>query len=162
MCNASTWGLTKNEETSLDSFHRRQLRTILNVKYPHRMKNREVYRLTDENPISLQIMISRWKLFGHILRLNERTPAKKAMQYYFEKSNSSKFKGRPRVTLPIKLSCDIKSTIESDRDFLRDYSVLELKTKEDLEILNNIARDRNTWIELTNRIYKVAEAAMRL
>ena len=30
--NASTWGLTKSEEAGLDSFHRKQLRKILNVK----------------------------------------------------------------------------------------------------------------------------------
>ena len=84
--NASTWGLTKNDETGLDSFHRQQLRKVLNVKYPDRMKNDEVYKIAEETPISLQITKSRWKLFGHILRLDEETPAKKAMRYYFSMS----------------------------------------------------------------------------
>ena len=32
--NSSTWGMSKSEEDALDSFHRKQLRLILNIKYP--------------------------------------------------------------------------------------------------------------------------------
>ena len=143
--NASTWGLNKSDEESLNSFHRQQLRKVLNVKYPDRMKNKEVYRITDERPISLQIIQSRWKLFGHILRLNEETPAKKSMKHYFMKSNASKFLGRHRVTLPTKLSSDIVLTINNDLSFIREYNVSKLCSANDLEVLSTIAEDRSKW-----------------
>ena len=42
--NAGTWSPTKKEEDELDSFHRRQLRKVMNVKYPVRMRNTVVYK----------------------------------------------------------------------------------------------------------------------
>ena len=42
-----TWGLTKNDENNLDSYHRRQLRQVMQmcVKYPAKMSNKNVYRV---------------------------------------------------------------------------------------------------------------------
>ena len=59
--NSGTWGPTKKEEDELDAFHRKQLRRVLNVnKYPVKMKNKVVYRITSENILSLDIMKSRF------------------------------------------------------------------------------------------------------
>ena len=150
--NASTWGLTK----------RKQLCKILNVKYPDKRTNKEVYKLTEETLLSLQITKSRWKLFGHTLRLHKETPARKAMYFYFSKTDCSKFRGRPRMTLPSKLSNNISSASNSDQYFVQDFNVLELKTVTHLDILTDIARERRRWLELTKRICQAAEAAMRL
>ncbi|GFS23827.1 hypothetical protein ElyMa_003399800 [Elysia marginata] len=68
LCNCGTWSLTKQEEHMLTTFHRRQLRTILNIKYPTVIKNNALYQKTGETPISLTILEARWQLFGHILR----------------------------------------------------------------------------------------------
>ena len=160
--NSSTWGLTKSEEAKLDSFHRMQIRNILNIKYPDIVRNEEIYRLANETPISLQITRNRWKLFGHILRLDDNTPAKKAMMHYFQPSESPKFQGQPRTTLPIKLSKDIKLTVKTDPSFILEYNIRELKINNDLNTLKEIAENRNKWLELSDRIYKAAEAAMRL
>ena len=159
--NSSTWGLTENEESKLDSFHRMQLRKVLNIKYPDIMKNEDVYKLTEEVPISLEITKNRWKLLGHVLRMDKDTPAKKAMLYYFSPSESKKFSGRPRTTLPTRLSDDIKLAAEAEANFFVEYKVNELKTYNDLVKLNEIAKDRKRWIELSTKIYKAAEAAMR-
>ena len=112
--------------------------------------------------MSLQITRNRWKLFGHILRIDDNTPAKKAMMHYFQPSESTKFQGRPRTTLPIKLSEDIKLTVTTDHSFIIEYNIRELKIKNDLNKLKDIAENRSKWIELSDRIYKAAEAAMRL
>ncbi|GFS00576.1 neuroblast differentiation-associated protein AHNAK [Elysia marginata] len=44
--NCGTWSLTKQEEHKLNTFHRRQLRTILNIKYPTVIKNNAIYQKT--------------------------------------------------------------------------------------------------------------------
>ena len=77
--NACTWGLTKQDEKNLDSFHRKQLRQVIGVYYPHRIGNIELYRVTGARPLTIDITRSRWKMFGHALRLHKDTPARKAM-----------------------------------------------------------------------------------
>ena len=53
---SGTWSQTKKEEDGLDAFHRKQLRTVLNVKYPVIMKNKIVYRETGEEILSIEIL----------------------------------------------------------------------------------------------------------
>ena len=126
--NSGTWSPTRKEENDLDAFHRCQLRKILNVKYPVIMRNSVVYRETGEEFISLEIIINRWKLFGHTLRLDKDTPAQKAMGYYFTESTTGKYRGRPRVNLPQKLNEDLE----------RYGNGMKLKTVEDLKTLKDI------------------------
>ena len=80
--NSVTWGLTKNEEETLTSFHRQQLRRVLNAKYPANISNVKLYKQTGEDVLSLEILQIKWKLFGHVLRSYPDTPAQKAMNYY--------------------------------------------------------------------------------
>ncbi|GFS05595.1 phosphoinositide phospholipase C [Elysia marginata] len=54
--NCGTWSLTKQEEHKLNTFHRRQLRTILNIKYPTVIKYNALYQKTGETHISLTIL----------------------------------------------------------------------------------------------------------
>ena len=67
--NMGTWGLTKAELTRLDAHHRRHLRQILGVRWPHRISNEALYRQCCAEPISTAIRAARWSLFGHVLRL---------------------------------------------------------------------------------------------
>ena len=104
--NCGTWALTKTEEEKLDSFHRKQLRKILGIKYPVIITNKSLYKKCNETPLSLQILESRWRLFGHILRRDECIPANKAMHFYFRKSEH-RYLGRPLTSLPITLNKDL-------------------------------------------------------
>ena len=150
--NSGTWGLTKTQENNLDSFHRQQLRKVLNIKYPARISNQNLYKLSKQNMLSLDILTARWKLFGHILRSNLDTPANIAMNNYFDNTNTTKFKGRPRTTLPTTLNQDIKRTK------LTQYNIEQLKTKEDLENLREIAIDRHEWLNFVRTICDAAKA----
>ena len=158
MYNSGTWGVSRQEENSINAFHRQQLRRILNVKYPAHIGNAQVYLRTKEEPLSLQILTNRWKLFGHTLRLNQNTPAQKAMNHYFKVSKESKFRGRPRTTLPETLNDDIKFTNAQNEMFSRKYNIVELKTIEDLVKLKNIASERESWLNLVQEIYVTAKA----
>ena len=68
--NSCTWGMSERDENGINAFHRRQLRRVLGVKYPTKMKNEAVYRLSNSGPLSIMITTSRWKMFGHVLRMN--------------------------------------------------------------------------------------------
>jgi hypothetical protein len=84
--NACTWGLTKQDEQGLDSFHRQNLRQVAGIFYPKKIGNEPIYELTKSRPLSIDITKARWKMFGHALRMNENTPARKAMRYFFQES----------------------------------------------------------------------------
>ena len=93
--NCGTWALTKTEEEKLNAFHRQQLRKILNIKYPVKITNSSSYEKCNECPLSITLLESRCRLFGHILRRNSEIPANKSMNSYFI-SHGSKFRGHPR------------------------------------------------------------------
>ena len=57
--NCGTWSLTKHQEENLDTYHRKQLRKILGIKYPTRLSNAKLYEKCKETCISLS-----WKQDG--------------------------------------------------------------------------------------------------
>ena len=50
--NCGTWGLSKTDEDNLNSFHRKQLRQVIGIKWPHKISNRKLYRITEAQEIS--------------------------------------------------------------------------------------------------------------
>ena len=67
--NMGTCGLTKTELNRLDAHHRRHLRQIIGIRWPHRISNDALYRRTQSSLISAAIRAVRWSVFGHVLRL---------------------------------------------------------------------------------------------
>ena len=51
--NCGTWALTKSEEEKLNAFHRKQLRKVLNIKYPVKITNSSLYNKCEEHPLSI-------------------------------------------------------------------------------------------------------------
>ena len=146
--NCGTWALTKTEELKLDAFHRKQLRILLGIRYPTKISNSSLYNKCKESPLSTQILNSRWRLFGHVLRRDQNIPANLAMNFFF--TNTSKRPiGRPPTTLPSTLHNDLSKTNLG----------LELKTLEDLKTMQQIAQERIEWKFITSEIKRAAEAA---
>ena len=104
--NCGTWALTKSQEDSLDAHHRRQLRRVIGIKYPTKIRNEKLYEICQTQPLSTTILKARWTLFGHILRRDQNIPACKVMKFYFTNLGKN-FRGAPRTTLPIKLANDL-------------------------------------------------------
>ena len=153
MYNSCTWGLTQKDEKGLDSFHRKQLRQILGVKYPTTMENEKVYKVTKTKPLSIDITKARWKMFGHVLRMNERTTARLSMKYYFQvPTNTRKFRGRKRATIVTTLNRDIKRT----RTKYNNFDIKPLLTEVDLRNTKVKAINRNHW---KKKIQMVIDAA---
>ena len=129
--NCGTWALTLTEEEKLNAYHRKQLRKILNIRYPKKITNKKLYRTCQEKPLSLQILSARWSLFGHILRRDKNIPANKATRAYFI-PNGVKLRGRPKTTLPVVINRDL-ALIEHP---------IRLQSSKDLADITDIAQDR--------------------
>ena len=132
--NMGTWGLTKTELSRLDAHHRRHLRQILGIRWPHRISNDALYRRTRSSPISAAIRAARWSLFGHVLRLPLDAPVQRAIDAYLEDTGTPKFRGRPRCTLATTLG-------ENLRRIGR-----QLRNSDDIDALRTL--DRSTWRDL--------------
>ena len=79
--NSELWTLTKTLENQIDSFHRRILRShVLNIRWPKIVKNEDAYGKTKIEPWSKTIEKKRIKWFGHLMRLDENTPAQKVLR----------------------------------------------------------------------------------
>ena len=84
-------------KNQIDSYHRRILRShVLNIRWPKIVKNTEVYDKTKLKPWSKRIEVKRGKWFGHLTRLDEDTPARKALQVARKKCK--KPKGKQKLT----------------------------------------------------------------
>ena len=119
------------------------------------MKNKEVYELSKANPISEEIKESRWKMFGHALRLHLKTPAQQAMTYYFQEETSlKKYRGRPRTTLPTVINNDLKT---AKKKYMNEITTLtKFENMKDLDIAREIAKDRQSWKKLCKLICSIA------
>lgn len=137
--NCSTWALSIKEADNLDTYQRRLLRKILGHVWSDKVSNEDLYKEAGVVPASLQVLDARWRLFGHILRMNENTPARKAMVYYF--AGDQKGRKGPRITIATSLS--------------NEYYIVHGKKLDSLEALNeiaSIAQDRNEWKEITSKV----------
>lgn len=136
--NLGTQALNKQTNNKLDVFHRRQLRRVIGVRFPDVMANEDVYRITGAESISSLALRTRWRLFGHILRLPSDTPAKRAMRAFFLAPAFLKHrKGKSEQTLPTTLAADLKATEERHGCCL--------KSAEDLLALTKVAGERDDW-----------------
>jgi len=142
--NCGTWALTGLQLEKMDAFHRKQLRLLLGVHWPHRIGNSALYTRCNAHPLRQDIMQTRWRLFGHILRLPESTPAQQAMTMFFAKASVPAFLGRARTNLPVVLHADLSMIGK------------RCKSMKDLCELRNIAKDRKRWNKLVARVLKVA------
>jgi hypothetical protein len=139
--NSGTWALTKAKLHHLEAFHRRQLRRVVGVIYPNKIHNCLLYERTGTRPLGSMLLDSRWRLFGHLLRLPENTPPNVAMRAYFTNVPQHRgWPGRPRTTLPRVLHDDLSSV------------GLRLSRLEDLTSLRLTAHSRQAWQELSKKI----------
>ena len=151
--NSCTWGMSAKDEAEMNAFHRKQLRKVLGVKFPTRMRNSAVYEQANAKPLSVDITTSRWKMFGHTLRMDERSPARLAMKYYFKiPQNAKKFRGRKRTTIVTTINRDIERT----RVLYPEFDIKPIKTLLDLRNVRVKATNRKHW---QKRVAMVTAAA---
>jgi hypothetical protein len=132
-------------QTELDAFHRHQLRKVIGIKYPRIISNESLYKRCNTQALSHTIRGARWRMLGHVLRMDDQIPAKHAMKHYFD-STSSKYRGKPRTTLQSVLDQDLQvgvANIQANHPFLG--IPIKLRSLEELEQLESIAQERPNW-----------------
>ena len=161
--NCGIWGLTKSQEEALDAHHRRQLRKVIGVRYPTKIRNSKLYEICQTVPMSHTLLQTRWTLFGHILRRDESIPARKAMEFYFTRLGKN-FRGKARTTLPNTLANDLDIlNAHTQNPHLKDHNYSKritpaLRTLEDLRHLRSLAENRNQWKILISSILEARQA----
>ena len=94
--NSQIWTVTNSIRNRINSFQRRLLRNVLNVKYPKIISNADLIAKTKQLPWTSIIEVQRIRWLGHALRLPEETPAKQAL---FEAEREvPRPQGRPPTT----------------------------------------------------------------
>ena len=68
LCACETWKTTNQITRSLQTFINKCLRRIMNIKYTDKITNEELWRITKQKPIEIQIKIRKWNWIGHTLR----------------------------------------------------------------------------------------------
>ena len=136
--NCSSWAAPKTILNKLDACHRRHLRSILGIHWPHStISNEALYKRCNTRPLSEFVAEAKWNMLGHVLRMDRSAPAQNALQYAVE--GAKKYKGRRghhTTNLLDTLKADIK------------HRNLNLRNTIDLEILRRAADDRARWREM--------------
>jgi hypothetical protein len=116
--NTSCLGVSETQLKHMDSTHRYQLRSLSGIRYPVTITNTRLYKHCKTQPVHLFIIRQRWKLFGHILRLDNNVPAHRAMFTYFNNpDNFNLYKGRSPTNLPTQLDSDLRTIGKRLRTF---------------------------------------------
>jgi len=130
--NCEVWGLTTAQEKKIDTYQRRLLRNILNIRWRNNnwISNKDLYEKTHQIEWSKTIEHRRVRFLGHVARLDDSAPAKKAL--YEALRPCKKPKGRPKTTL--------LNTIDKN---LKQRNISNI-----FEAINE-AQDRERWRDLT-------------
>ena len=74
------WTLNEKLNNKIDVFQRLFLKRIVGIRYPKTITNKELYKLTKQQPWSRTCKKRRLTLFGHTCRLPVNAPAREAIQ----------------------------------------------------------------------------------
>ena len=94
--NSEIWTLTKKLEEDIDIFQRSLLRKLLNIRWPRKISNEDLYEKFQETEWSKKIKKRRLLWVGHLLRLPEDAPAKQALQECIRPVKRPR--GKPKTT----------------------------------------------------------------
>ena len=105
---------------------------VLGLKWSDYLTDANLYDRCGILPASVQVLYARWRLFGHTLRLEEGTPAREAMAYYFDSSFDGR--GGNFITIPTALSREYKATFNKS-----------ISTRDAYDAIQLLAQDRDEW-----------------
>ena len=139
--NCSSWAAPKTILNKLDACHRRHLRAIFSIHWPHStISNEALYKRCNTRPRSEMVKEARWNMLSHVLCMVRNSPAQNALHYAVK--GSKKYRGRrSRYTTNL---LDILKADMKERD-------LNLHNTSDLELLRNAAADRARWREMAKK-----------
>jgi len=87
-----TWKTTSQIKRRLQTFINKCLRRTMNIKWTDKITNKELWRITKQKPIEIQIKRRKWNWIGHTLRKQAGTTEKTALDW-----NSQGYRRRGRL-----------------------------------------------------------------
>ena len=131
--NCELWSMNETLNKSIDAFQRRKLRHAINVLWPRKMCNEELYKVTKATPWSKNIENRRFSWLGHLMRLDPDTPAREALKKALKYAPGNR--GRPPTTWINVVQ----------KDLLKRRIDINLKDGDAIERLEKLAKDKGHW-----------------
>jgi len=116
------------------------IRRVLGLQWYDKVTNVDLYARSGIRPASEQALYARWRLFGHTLRLDEKTPARQAMLYYFERGPYSGRSGNP---------LNIATALSNEYESVKNGTI---KSRSEFDYIHTYAQDRDEWKQLTSDV----------
>ena len=135
------WTTNKNINNKIDTIQRKFLRKVIGIYYPKIIKNERLYERTNQTPWSIKVKKRALSWLGHLLRLQETTPARRALAEAIQIKKRPP--GRPKDTW-----------IKMIRNYLKD-SNLQINFKNDETMINDLivyCSDRKGWRHFVKNI----------
>eukprot|EP00117_Sycon_ciliatum_P002356 scpid25615/ scgid4849/ LINE-1 reverse transcriptase homolog len=97
--NCGLWALTQQLSNRLDAWHRRKLRYLLGVVYPHHMSNAKVYASTRQGPVGTTCRVRRRRLLwlGHVVREGRNSASYQALEMAINTRDIKRPRGQPHL-----------------------------------------------------------------
>ena len=92
---SETWRMNATPISKVQTFVNSCLRKILQIHWPERITNDELWRRTSQRPIEEDIKMRKWKWIGHTLRKPKESITRQALTW---NPQGKRKKGRPRNT----------------------------------------------------------------
>ena len=144
--NTELWTLTETSEDEVDSFHRRLLRKVINIRWPKVISNKDLYEKVGVEKWSVTIRRRRLNWLGHLMRLDEGTPVRKSL---LESLTDIKRKvGRPQLTWLKAIEKDLASVGI-------DIDVYGERPERTVQKLVDLTENRNEWKKIVRDIMVV-------
>ena len=133
--NSELWTITSSTSKMIDAFHRRMLRRAIDIKWPKKISNEELYRRTKAEPWSKTIKRRRLNWLGHLMRLDDSTEARKALREAL----------RPEKRKVGKTPTTWLKTIEKDLAGTVEINIFGEDQDEIIAKLSEATGDRKIW-----------------
>ena len=143
--NSELWTLTETLQNTIDAFHRKLLRRVINIRWPKIISNERLYEKVKIEKWST-IIRRRLNWLEHLMRLNEKTPVRRSLKETL--TDIQRKVGRPSLTWMKLVEKDLGSV---------DIN-LELNRSTPEEILNKLVEltaDRIKWKKIVRGIMAV-------
>lgn len=103
---SETWKQTKKNEHDLQVFVNKCLRQLLKIRWHEKISNQDLWKKTNQNPISDTIKKRKWRWIGHILRREQGNITKHALDV---NPPGKRKRGRPVTTWRRLLDNELRS-----------------------------------------------------
>ena len=131
--NCGPWTLTAALGNRLDTWHRCKLRSILGVVYPQNISNKNLYKLSNQLPITRTCRERRLLWFGHVIREGSDSTSYKALRLSIDTKDIKKPRGRPVTRWIDNIKNDLKTI---------NVSIAEAEA---------ISQDKEAWLGIVNQ-----------